>query len=55
VRFTVTMFVTWAAAHPRKEFPQFCSGGVSKKVLLKSSPVAKEEIRCPLINDVSRE
>src|SRR5262249_2110565 len=46
---------TWAAAHFRKEFPHFCAGSISKKVLLKTSPVAEKEIRSPLINDVSRE
>ena len=30
-------------------------GSVGKKVLLKAAPVAKEEIRGPLVNDVSRE
>ena len=46
---------TGAAAHLREEFPHFCAGSVGKKVLLKTPPVAKEEIRGPLVNDVSRE
>ena len=49
------MSATWAAADLRKKFPHFCSGGVGKKILLKTPPIAKEEIRGPLINDVSRE
>ena len=49
------MSATWAAAHLRKKFPHFCIGGVGKKVLLKTPPVAKKEIRSPLVNDVSRE
>jgi hypothetical protein len=49
------MFATWAAAYFRKEFPNFCPGSVGKEVLLKAAPVAKEETRCALINDVSRE
>ena len=49
------MSATWAAAHLGKKFPHFCSGGVGKKVLLKAPPVAKEEIRRTLVNDVSRE
>ena len=44
-----------AAAQLRKKFPHFCVGGVGKKILLKAPPIAKEEIRGPLINDVSRE
>ena len=35
------MSATWAAAHLRKKFPHFCVGGVGKKVLLKTPPVAK--------------
>ena len=53
--YAAPMSATWAAAHLRKKFPHFCAGGVGKKVLLKAPPVAKEEIRGPLINDVSRE
>ena len=49
------MCATWAAAHLRKKFPHFCIGGVGKKILLKTPPVAEEEIRRPLINDVSRQ
>jgi hypothetical protein len=49
------MCATRAAAHLRKKFPHFCAGSVGKKVLLKTPPVAKEEIRSPLVNDVSRE
>ena len=49
------MSATWAAAHVREEFPHFCAGGVSKKVLLEPPPVAKEEFRSPLVNDVSGE
>jgi hypothetical protein len=49
------MCATWAAAGLRKKFPHFCIGGVGKKVLLKAPPIAKEEIRGPLINDVSRQ
>ena len=49
------MGATWAAAHFREEFPHFCTGSFGKKVLLKAPSVAKEEIRGPLINDVSRE
>ena len=49
------MSATWAAAGLRKKFPHFCIGGVGKKVLLKAPPIAKEEIRGPLINDVSRQ
>ena len=49
------MSATWAAACIRKKFPHFCIGGVGKKVLLKAPPIAKEEIRGPLINDVSRQ
>src|SRR6266436_7270958 len=45
----------WAAAHLREKLPHFCAGGIGKKVLLKAAPVAKEEIRSPLINHVSRE
>jgi len=41
VRFTVTMFATWAAAHLGKKFPHFCTGSVGKKVFLKAPPVAK--------------
>ena len=33
----------------------FCAGSVSKKILLKSPPVAKEDFRRPLVNNVSRE
>ena len=46
---------TGATAHFREEFPHFCTGSVGKKVLLKTPPVAEEEIRGPLVNDVSRE
>jgi hypothetical protein len=46
---------TGATAHFREEFPHFCAGSVGKKVLLKTPPVAEEEIRGPLVNDVSRE
>jgi hypothetical protein len=49
------MRATWAAVHFRKKFPHFCSGGVGKKILLKTPPIAKEQIRRSLINDVSRE
>ena len=49
------MCATGAAAGLRKKFPHFCIGGVGKKVLLKAAPVAKEEIRGPLVNDMSRE
>ena len=49
------MSATWTAAHLRKKFPHFCIGGVGKKVLLKTPPVAKKQIRSPLVNDVSRE
>jgi hypothetical protein len=35
------MSATRAAAHPRKKFPDFCIGGVGKKVLLKVPPVAE--------------
>ena len=49
------MCATGAAAGLRKKFPHFCIGGVGKKVLLKAPPIAKEEIRGPLINDVSRQ
>src|SRR6476646_12214457 len=49
------MSATWAAAGLRKKFPNFCIGGVGKKVLLKAPPIAKEEIRSPLVNDVSRQ
>jgi hypothetical protein len=41
--------------HFGKKFPHFCIGGVGKKVLLKTPPIAKEEIRGALINDVSRQ
>jgi hypothetical protein len=44
-----------AAAHLWEEFPHFCAGSVGKEVLLKAVPVAKEEIRSPLINDMSRQ
>ena len=49
------MSATWTAALLRKKFPHFCIGGIGQKILLKASPIAKEEIRGPLINDVSRE
>jgi hypothetical protein len=49
------MCATGAAALLGEEFPHFCAGSVCKKVLLKAAPVAEEEIRSPLINDVSRE
>src|SRR4249919_686907 len=49
------MSATWTAAHLRKKFPHFCIGGIGQKILLKAPPIAKEEIRGPLINDVSRE
>ena len=49
------MCATWAAAHLRKKFPHFCARSVGKKVLLKATPVAKKEIRRPLINDMSRQ
>ena len=49
------MSAAWAAAHLRKKFPHFCIGGVGQKILLKTPPIAKEEIRGPLINDVSRQ
>ena len=49
------MRATGATAHLREEFPDFCAGCVGKKVLLKTPPVAEEEIRRPLVNDVSRE
>jgi hypothetical protein len=49
------MCTTGAATHLREKFPHFCTGSVGKKVLLKAPPVAKEEIRSPLVNDVSRE
>ena len=49
------MCATGAAAHLREEFPHFCAGSVGKKVLLKTPPVAEEEIRSPLINDMSRQ
>src|ERR1700692_4326635 len=49
------MCATGAAAHLREKFLHFCTGSVVKKVLLKTPPVAKEEIRSPLVNDVSRE
>jgi hypothetical protein len=35
------MCATWTAAHLRKKFPHFCSGGVGKKILLKTPPVAE--------------
>jgi hypothetical protein len=46
---------TRADVHFGKKFPHFCIGGVGKKVLLKTPPIAKEEIRGALINDVSRQ
>ena len=49
------MSATGTAAHFREELPHFCGSGVGKKVFLKTAPVAKEEIRGPLVNDVSRE
>jgi hypothetical protein len=49
------MSATGAAAYLREEFPHFCAGSVGKEVLLKAPPVAKEEIRRPLVNDVARE
>ncbi len=49
------MSATGAAAHFREEFPDFCAGSVGKKILLKTPPVAEEEIGRPLVNDVSRE
>src|SRR6201989_2400114 len=49
------MCATGAAAHLGEEFPYFCAGSVGKQVLLKTPPVAKEEIRSPLVNDVPRE
>ena len=49
------MSATWTASHLRKKFPHFCIGGIGQKILLKATPIAKEEIRGPLINDVSRE
>jgi len=49
------MSATWAAADLREKFSHFCAGGVGEKILLKAPPVAKEEIRGTLINDVSRE
>ena len=48
------MSASGSARHFRKEFPDFCAGSISKKVLLKTSPIAEKEIRGPLINDVSR-
>jgi len=41
VRFTVTMFATWAAAHLGKKVPHCWTGSVGKKVFLKAPPVAK--------------
>ena len=38
------MKATSTVAGLRKKFPNFCIGGVSQKVLLKTSPIAKEEI-----------
>jgi hypothetical protein len=49
------MGATWTTAHLRKKSPNFCIGGVSKKILLKTPPIAKEEIRGALINDMSRQ
>jgi hypothetical protein len=49
------MGATWTTARLRKKFPHFCIGGVRKKILLKTPPIAKEEIRRALINDMSRE
>jgi len=49
------MSATGTAAHLRKKFPHFCIGGIGQKILLKAPPITKEEIRGPLINDVSRE
>jgi hypothetical protein len=49
------MCATGTAAHLWEKFPHFCAGSVGKKVLLKAPPVAKEEIRSSLVDDVSRE
>jgi hypothetical protein len=49
------VIATWAAVQLREKLPHFCSSSVGKKILLKASPVAKEEICGPLINNVSRE
>jgi hypothetical protein len=38
------MSATWATPGLREKFPNFCIGGVGKKVLLKTPPIAKEEI-----------
>ena len=38
-----------------KSFRTSGGGGISKKILLKTSPVAKQKIRRPLVNDVLRE
>jgi hypothetical protein len=48
-------FASWAPAYFWKKFPYFCTGSVGKKVLLKTPPVAKKEIRRPLVNNVSRQ
>jgi hypothetical protein len=37
-------------AHLRKRFPQFCGGGIGKKILLKASPFAEQNIRRSLVN-----
>jgi hypothetical protein len=46
---------TRAAAHFREEFPHFSIGGIGKKILLRASPVAKQQTRSPLVNNMSRE
>ena len=49
------MGATWTTAQLREKFPHFCIGDVGEKILLKTPPIAKEEIRRALINDMSRE
>jgi len=49
------MCVTWAAAHLGEKFPHFRAGSVSEKILLKTSAISKQKVRCSLIDDVSRE
>jgi hypothetical protein len=36
--------------HFRKKFPQFCGGGIGKKILSEASPFAEQKIRRSLVN-----
>jgi hypothetical protein len=55
VSFCTPVSAAWAVVYLRQEFPHFCAGNIAKKIFLKASAVAEQKLRCPLVNNVSRQ